>query len=743
MSEQHLVNRVNWALYLGMLLVLGLLLVSIAGPTLAPKDPQQQFTIIQVNGKWLKPPYPAFTPGFLLGSDAVGRDLFSWLLWAIRPTLVMVLLVASLRLMLSLLLGLGAGWGGATLSAMCDGLLAAALATPTLLVALVVITAVGFKLGVWAFVLGLIATGWAETAQLVREETRRIKSSQAVEAAHALGASGGQILFLHILPHIMPMVWMLLAFEVSGTMVTLAGLGFLGYYVGGATFVEVGDFIYRRVAEMPELGQMLSTTRIVLTDPWAMAAAGTVVFLIVLGFNLLGEGLQRRLQVQRGGSRAFYLFMAGEVVPWGSGGMLALLRRLAYKPWGRAALAGLMLSLVAGGVWWQHGRPPADDTAPATALPAVPGGHLWATERRDPWGTLWTSAAGPATPDIVWTFTGAGAFSGGPLLAADGTIYIASAARMLYALDATGVQRWAATLPVTPTQTPALAPNGVVYVIDVSGGLAAVAPDGSLLWHTLPKEPGLGFASPTVDADGTAYYVATRSGSMVMRAVAADGTLRWASAPMPFQTATSMPALSPAGDWLFWQDFVLAVNDGALVPEFTETRAELYFVGADGQTYLALANNKIAAIKHSAGGVTFAEPYGWFFREKGIQRAKAIGVTPTGIVWLFGNVNQIQGSVIAWGALGGDPLGVLDLPGLYGSRVVAVDHNGVIYLCGITSGQYAKPEAYTCYALQPGATAPLWEFTLNNEERILGAALGEGRLYITTNVGLLYALGSE
>jgi len=323
-------SRRNWPLILGGGMLVVILCLAIAGPTLAPRDPREHNMVIQVEGKWLIPPYPAFTPGFPLGSDTLGRDLLSWLLWSVRPTMVLVLIVAAARLFLGLLIGVGAGWSDRLVGRFCDGLITATLAVPTLIAALIVITAVGFHVGVWAFVIGMAITGWAETAQLVREQTRTIRAQDAVEAAVALGASGGQILLLHILPQVMPMLWMLLAFEISHTLVTTAGLGFLGYYLGGAVFTEVDDFVFQRISEMPELGQMLATVWMVLDEPWAMVAAGTLVFIIVLAFNLIGEGLQQRLTRQHSGARSLYTRVAGDVLPW-FGDLAETLRTLAKR----------------------------------------------------------------------------------------------------------------------------------------------------------------------------------------------------------------------------------------------------------------------------------------------------------------------------------------------------------------------------------------------------------------------------
>ena len=146
-----------------------------------------------------------------------------------------------------------------------------------------------------AFIIGLSVTGWAETARLVREQTRTIRSEIYVEAAHALGATEPQIVFWHVVRQIRAMLLMLFAFEVGGTLMLTAGLGFLGYYIGGDVWVDVADFVARRTSGTPELGQMLATSYVRLTDPWGLVAVGSVVFAAVLGFNLIGEGLRLRL----------------------------------------------------------------------------------------------------------------------------------------------------------------------------------------------------------------------------------------------------------------------------------------------------------------------------------------------------------------------------------------------------------------------------------------------------------------
>lgn len=751
--------HINWPLLVGGILLASILALAIFGPTLAPNDPREQKLIIQVNGKWLKPPYPAFTPGYPLGSDDLGRDLWSWLLWAVRPTLILVLLVAAIRLTVGVVIGVGAGWSDGWGGRGCDALIAAALSAPALLAALLVITAVGFQLGVWAFVVGLAVTGWAETAQLVREQTRTIKGQEAVEAARALGASGAQIFFLHILPQIMPMIWMLLAFEISSTLVTTAGLGFLGYYLGGAVFTEVDDFVYQRISEMPELGQMLATAWMVLDEPWAMVAAGTVVFLIVLAFNLLGEGLQQRLTHKLGGARGFYTWMAGEVLPRWEQSVATPVENLMQRRGVRPLVGLLLLALLAGGVLrcYPRGGTPdgartapsaASSAAPPTAVPAralmPPGGHLWAAERHDPWGTLWTDAAGPQQPATAWTFTGDASFSGGPVIAADGALYATTVGGTLYALNPAGEARWQTALVTAAVGSPALNEAGDVYVVDALGGLAAFTSQGDLRWRVQPPEVGRAHTGPIVAPDGVAYYLFTRQGKLILQAVTADGALSWATA-LEFAVEQRPPALDPTGTVVFWKTWTARVSDGALIPNAFADQVQFsphnqLVSGADSAFYLRAAANLFHLAPTVEAGLTLnGVATTWVLTTtRQVPEPRDGGVTVDKIGWIFGKASFGGGAHVVWGAvdtLEAAPATGIVLPLLNQARVLAVDRTATLYLCGMDN------EGVRCDAIAPRQPDPVWEKSLPDSDLVVGGALAPGVLYLTTRAGRLYALG--
>jgi ABC-type dipeptide/oligopeptide/nickel transport system permease subunit len=218
-------RKTNWSLIVGSLLVLFVILIGIIGPQVSAQDPMEEHTIIKIGDEWHIPPLDAFeVQGYTLGTDEFGRDLLTRILHAVRPTLIMVIIVASVRLVLGTLIGLGAGWSDGRIGRFLDILITAALSVPILMVALGAIALLGAEIGLLAFIVGLSINGWGETARFVREQTRLIKGQLYIESAHAMGASAFQMLIHHVLRQIMPMVWMLFAFEISGTLM-VTGLG--------------------------------------------------------------------------------------------------------------------------------------------------------------------------------------------------------------------------------------------------------------------------------------------------------------------------------------------------------------------------------------------------------------------------------------------------------------------------------------------------------------------------------------
>ena len=683
-------KRFNRPLLLGLVLVLVIVFLAIAGPTLAPRDPLAENMIIQLqNGQWLVPPFRIFTPGFPLGSDMFGRDLLSRLLFAIRPTLVMVAIVALVRLFLGILIGLLAGWSGGRLARSLDGLIALALAIPVLLIALGAIAVVGVELGIWAFIIGLALTGWVETAQQVREQTRIVKSQVYVEAAHALGASNRQILSRHVLKQILPMTAMLFAFEASSTLMVTAGLGFLGYYIGGDVWVNVDDFVARRVSGMPELGQMLATSWAVLTQPWAMVAVGSTVFLAVLGFNLLGEGLRQSLDLALPRRRGVLSSVTSKACFWLDQNLWYPLSNIYGKPAVRVAAYGTLTILVlaaaikAGSTEFVRDRfTSLVETAPnvqkqvkvnpEASAPASPG----AGQTNQP-------AAGAATRGIDWSYQAHEFVRLGPIISPDGTVYLWLAENQLQILNSNGEFQGSLQLNYGPYVSnagsfsnreiwPVPLPAGILLLITENQIVLGINSSGDVLWQVALDENLRGFAGVTDDGealldekaglnlidfqglrwqftskiapytagdaitgpDGTIYYVVTNFSKGFVQAVSSVGEGLWTTEA---QTDSFYDPLhiSADGRWLFLAEDIFDAKTGQLLDYQPPVKIDEFIIGDDGKNYLR-SGNKVMQWRIDSGSFEIVQTADWGADSTTRLRPPYLTrVDSNGLIWLY------------------------------------------------------------------------------------------------------------
>jgi hypothetical protein len=244
----------------------------------------------------------------------------------------------------------------------------------------------------------------------------------------------------------------------------VAELGFLGYYIGGGVWVEIFDFNVVNTTGLPELGQMLATALVTLTDPSALIAVGSVLFLAILGFNLLGEGLRQRLDPARMTARR--PLVGRRLGDW-------IEERISRPVTGwvedhslQVGLAALIVLVIGGWSLWWGSRPQRIPNESQTAL-VVPGGHYWASEKHDAQGSRYAAYPGPASPDLLWTGLIPGGPSGSPVVTADGTVITAGLDKFLVAYDPDGEEIWIIPLPEVPVGTPAIGPNGEIYVTDI------------------------------------------------------------------------------------------------------------------------------------------------------------------------------------------------------------------------------------------------------------------------------------
>ncbi len=288
----------NPAFVLGGLIVLALVIIYFLGPSLAPHNPYTTIGLRMVNGKLKSPPFPP-SPEFPLGTDMLGRDILSLLLAGARQTLTLAFLVVLGRLLVGTVLGLLAGWtAGSRLDRLVQNLAAIISSFPALLLAMILILAIGIRQGMRPFVIALTVVGWGQVMQVVRSETRQIRAQPYIESAHVLGLHPLEILWRHVLPNVLPTLIVITSLEMAGTLLLLGELGFVGIFLGGGAFAEifVGSDPYH-YSDVPEWAALLSNVRqYARTYPWVGIYPALTFGLAILGFNLFGEGLRRLIQ---------------------------------------------------------------------------------------------------------------------------------------------------------------------------------------------------------------------------------------------------------------------------------------------------------------------------------------------------------------------------------------------------------------------------------------------------------------
>ncbi|MES2335204.1 MAG: ABC transporter permease [Pseudomonadota bacterium] len=254
---------------------------AVFAPWLAPFDPNDQmFDGLTLEGA----PMP---PGgqFLLGTDLLGRDLFSRLLYGAQTSLVIGVVANGLALAIGTLVGITAGffrgWVGAVLMRFTDLM----MAFPALLLAICL--AAIFQPSLWIVALVIALVNWVQTARVIYTETSSLATRDFIAAERTLGASTGRILFRHILPHLVPTIIVWGTLGISTTVLLEATLSFLGVGVQPPT---------------PSWGNIIFENQTYFQSaPWLVFIPGAAIILLALAFNLVGDALRDVLDpTQRG-----------------------------------------------------------------------------------------------------------------------------------------------------------------------------------------------------------------------------------------------------------------------------------------------------------------------------------------------------------------------------------------------------------------------------------------------------------
>lgn len=262
-----LVFRRNPIAMSGLLIVLSLVLMAIFAPWITATNGLEPQLADRLQ--------PASAEHWF-GTDGLGRDLFDRIIWGSRITLYIVGLVGVIVVPVGLLVGTTAGYMGGVVDNVLMRITDIFLAFPRLILALALVAALGP--GLENAVLAIALTTWSPYARIARAEALTIRNSEFIMAAKVQGASTGGILYRHVMPLCISSVIVRLTLDMAGIILTAAGLGFLGLGAQPPT---------------PEWGAMISAGRQYLLDQWWIPTVpGLAIFVVSLGFNLLGDGLR-------------------------------------------------------------------------------------------------------------------------------------------------------------------------------------------------------------------------------------------------------------------------------------------------------------------------------------------------------------------------------------------------------------------------------------------------------------------
>jgi len=259
--------RRNKLAMLGALIIFSLALVAVIAPLIAPFSPNQQDVLHR-----LEPP----SPKHLLGTDDLGRDLLSRVIYGTRISLLVGFIAIGIAIIVGSFLGLLSGYFGGWLDTVIMRFVDIMLCFPTFFLILMVIAFL--EPNIWNVMAVIGLTGWPSLTRLVRGECLSVREREFVQAARVLGLSNIRVMFVHLLPNVMAPILVTATLGVGGAILTESALSFLGLGVQPPT---------------PSWGNILTAGKDYIAVAWWLSLyPGLAILITVLAYNLLGEGLR-------------------------------------------------------------------------------------------------------------------------------------------------------------------------------------------------------------------------------------------------------------------------------------------------------------------------------------------------------------------------------------------------------------------------------------------------------------------
>jgi peptide/nickel transport system permease protein len=251
----------------GGIIIISFFLITIFAPVIAPYEPEQQNVLDR-----LKPP----SAQYWMGTDSTGRDVFSRTVFACRVSIPIGFLAMAISMTVGILFGLVAGFYGGVLDNVLMRITDLVLSFPIFFLLLTIAAVFGPNIKTIIWMLGL--TSWGGTARIMRGQVLCLKEMAYVEAARSIGAKNSRVIFRHILINCLSVISVTATLLVAYSILVEGGLSFLGLGVQ---------------PPMPSWGNMMAQGREILrTAWWASVFPGIFLFLVVISFNLVGDGLR-------------------------------------------------------------------------------------------------------------------------------------------------------------------------------------------------------------------------------------------------------------------------------------------------------------------------------------------------------------------------------------------------------------------------------------------------------------------
>jgi len=267
LKDSFILWRRNHLMVIGTFIILLLILVAAFAPLLATQDPYDQI---------LSDRLAYLSLDHYFGTDSLGRDIYSRVVYGSRVTLTIAFLVALISTPLGMVIGVTAGYFGGAVDEILMRLSDIFLAFPKLILAIAFAAALGP--GVENAIVAIAVANWPGYARLARAETLSVKNNDYIQVIRALGASNMRIMAGHITPMCLSSVIVRMSLDMGTIILTAAGLGFLGLGAQPPT---------------PEWGLMVSDGRQFLVDQWWVSTIpGFAILVVVMGFNLVGDGIR-------------------------------------------------------------------------------------------------------------------------------------------------------------------------------------------------------------------------------------------------------------------------------------------------------------------------------------------------------------------------------------------------------------------------------------------------------------------